>query len=353
MVLTKQILWEIEMKIGLITGGGDAPGLNGIIKAAGRTLLHEGHEVLGILNGFEGIFEHKVRKIVLGDLHGLHAQAGTFLGASNKSQVDGREDEFVRKYKELGLDGLILAGGDGSFRCMERVNKDVNVIGVPKTIDNDLPGTDMSFGFDTACTVVADAMEALWHTAEAHERIFFVEAMGRTAGWIALGGGLASYADAILIPERPFSLEELKKFLVDKRKRKKALLIAVAEGAHPIGEDVVFLSRSRDSNKNDRLGGIAEQLATWVEDGTGLECRHIVLGHLQRSHNPTTTDRLLTLNMGVRAAHLAIKESWGQAVVYRNGDIHNVPIHEIMGAPRLVPEGHAWIRKAHDLGIFI
>lgn len=341
------------MKIGLITGGGDAPGLNGIIKAAGRTLLHEGHQVLGILNGFEGIFEHKVRDISIEDLHGLHAQAGTFLGASNKSQVDGREDEFIRKYKDLGLDGLILAGGDGSFRCMERVKQHVNVIGVPKTIDNDLPGTDMSFGFDTACTVVADAMEALWHTAEAHERIFFVEAMGRTAGWIALGGGLASYADAILIPERPFNPPELQKFLVEKRQRKKALLISVAEGAHPKGKDPTFMALSKDPNKNDRLGGISEKLAHWLEDNTGLECRHIVLGHLQRSHSPTTTDRLLTLSMGVRAAHLALREEWGKAVVFRNGDIENVSIDEIMGKPRTVPDNHPWIGKARDLGIFI
>ncbi len=343
------------MKIGLITGGGDAPGLNGIIKAAGRTLLNAGHEVLGIRNGFEGIFDNKTREITQSDLHGLHAQAGTFLGASNKSQVDGREDEFVQKYRQLGLDGLILAGGDGSFRCMSNVREDVNVIGVPKTIDNDLPGTDMSFGFDTACTVVAEAMEALWHTAEAHDRIFFVEAMGRTAGWIALGGGLASYADAILIPERPFSSEALKAFLLNKREQKKAMLITVAEGAHAVGEDPVFAARAKDPKRNDRLGGIAEQLAHWLEDATGgeLECRHVVLGHLQRSHNPTTTDRLMTLNMGVRAAHLAMQGAWGQAVVYRKGDICNVPIREIMGDARLIPPDHPWIQKAMDLDIFI
>ena len=341
------------MKIGIITGGGDAPGLNGIIESVGRTILAKGGQVLGIRNGFEGIFERRTIEITEKALHGLHAQAGTFLGASNKSAIDGREADFIKGYKDLGLHGLIVAGGDGTFRGVSRVREEVNVIGVPKTIDNDLSGTDVCFGFDTACTVVADALEALWHTAEAHDRIFFVEAMGRTAGWIALGGGLASYADAILIPEIPFSPDDLLDFVKEKRKRQKALMIVVAEGAAPIGGKATVAFHVEGHTEHDRLGGVSQTLSRWLEAKTGFEARHVVLGHLQRSQAPTTSDRLLTLEMGVRAATLALNETWNKAVVYRNGKLDECPIEDVMGPARVVPPDHHWVRKARSLGIFI
>ena len=349
----KTISEAFFMKIGIITGGGDAPGLNGIIESVGRTILARGGQVLGIRNGFEGIFEKRTGDITEKKLHGLHAQAGTFLGASNKSAIDGREAEFVKSYKELGLDGLIVAGGDGTFRGISRVREDVKVIGVPKTIDNDLSGTDVCFGFDTACTVVADALEALWHTAEAHDRIFFVEAMGRTAGWIALGGGLAAYADAILIPEIPIDQVALLQFVKEKRKRQKALMIVVAEGAAPLGGEATVAFRVEGHTENVRLGGVSQVLARWLEAETGFEARHVVLGHLQRSHAPTTADRLLTLEMGVRAATLALEKQWNRAVVYRNGKLDDCPIEDVMGPARTVPPDHHWVRKARSLGIFI
>ena len=340
------------MKIGIMTGGGDAPGLNGIIEAVGRTLLGRGHEVIGIQNGFEGIFKRDVRVICEKTLQGLHAQAGTLLGASNRSKIEGREAEFVAAYRSLALDGLIVAGGDGTFRGISRVGNEVQVVGVPKTIDNDLPGTDSTFGFDTACTVVADALDALWHTAEAHERIFFVEAMGRTAGWIALGGGLASYADAILIPERPFSHEALLTFLCEKHKRQKAMLVVVAEGAKPQGGESVTLTQAKQG-RDIRFGGMAAQLAHWMESETNFEARHVVLGHLQRSHTPTTADRLMTLEMGVVAARLAMAEQWRRAVVYREGQVTDTRLEDIMGEPRVIPADHAWIQQAQSLNIFI
>ncbi|HUP57066.1 MAG TPA: 6-phosphofructokinase, partial [Bdellovibrionota bacterium] len=192
------------LRIGLLTGGGDAPGLNGILEASCRTLIKAGCELFGIEDGFEGIFQNRVRPITLKDIENIHTLAGTLLGTSNKSGTAGREAEFVAKYQALKLDGLIVAGGDGTFAGLKALERSIPFIGVPKTIDNDLSGTEVTFGFDTACSVVSDAVDTLRATANAHRRVIVVEAMGRTAGWIALGGGLSGYADAILIPERPF-----------------------------------------------------------------------------------------------------------------------------------------------------
>ncbi|MCE3010951.1 MAG: 6-phosphofructokinase, partial [Proteobacteria bacterium] len=205
-----------KKRIGLMTGGGDAPGLNGIIEAVVRSLRSEPIEIVGIQDGFEGVFDRKAISLSADAVWGQHQQAGSILGASNKSRVKGREQEFVSGYKHLKLDGLIAAGGDGTFEGLSFVKDQIKVIGVPKTIDNDLSGTDVTFGYDTACTVVAKSVQALRATAETHRRFILVEAMGRTAGWIALGGGLAAYADVILIPERPFSRELLKKYLKEK-----------------------------------------------------------------------------------------------------------------------------------------
>lgn len=172
------------MRIGLLTGGGDAPGLNGIIEATSRALLLNKVDVVGICDGFEGVFKKNTIPINLKNLQGIHAQAGTFIGTSNRSGITGKEEEFLKKYKALKLDGLIVAGGDGTFRCLEPVSDKIKIIGVPKTIDNDLPGTDATFGYDTACSVVCDAVDSLRATAQAHKRVIVVEVMGRTAGWI-------------------------------------------------------------------------------------------------------------------------------------------------------------------------
>jgi len=341
------------MKIGLMTGGGDAPGLNGIIESVSRTLIKSNCRVYGVRRGFEGIFEKDVIEISYSDIKGRHTESGTFLGTSNRSGINGREKEFVKAYQELGFDGLIVAGGDGTFRGLQRVQGDVKVIGVPKTIDNDLPGTEITFGYDTACACVAESVDALWHTAEAHRRVFFVEAMGRDACWIALGGGLSSYADMILIPERPFSREVLLQEILNRRKEKEAMMVVVSEGAHAEGESPNVALMVKGSPQEERYGGIAERLARWTEKETGWESRHVVLGHLQRSHAPTTTDRFLTMGMGVQAARLAIEQNWNKAVVYRNGRIHFAPITDIMGDARCVPEGHRWVELAKSLGIYI
>ena len=342
-----------KTRIGLLTGGGDAPGLNGVLEASCRTLLQVGIELVGIQDGFEGVFEGHSRTIVEADVENIHSQAGTLLGTSNKCGITGRETEFLEKYRKLELSGLIVAGGDGTFSGLKPFEKEIPILGVPKTIDNDLSGTEVTFGFDTACSVVSEAVDALRATAQAHRRVIVVEAMGRTAGWIALGGGLASYADVILIPERPFSRPDLLSYIRAKKASHRGLLVVASEGAFAAGEKAKVAFEVKGSPQAERYGGIAEILGRWIEKETGWESRHVVLGHLQRARAPTTTDRFLTLAMGVQVARLAISGVWGQAVVYRKGEIISVPISDLMGPARLVDSDHRWVRLAQSLGIFI
>jgi 6-phosphofructokinase len=340
-------------KIGIMTGGGDAPGLNGIIESTVRALLRRGFEVVGIRDGFDGIFNHSHLQLTMGNVTGIHSQAGTILGTSNKSTTKGREVEFLQKYNSLGLDGLIACGGDGTFAALKRVSAKIPLIGVPKTIDNDLQGTEVTFGFDTACAVVAEAADSLRATANAHSRVLIVETMGRTSGWIALGGGLASYADVILVPELPFSRAKLLSYLAKKKQDgHRGLIIVASEGAAAENESAQIAFRVSGSPQAERYGGFSEKLARWIEENAQWEARHVVLGHLQRSRAPTTTDRFLTLAMGVEVARLVQEGAWNHAVVYRDGRVTRAPIEDLMQPPRLVPPDHRWLKTADELGIF-
>lgn len=339
-------------RIAILTGGGDAPGLNSVIESCARVLLPNDVDLVGIVDGFEGILKQNTF-LIKDQLLGLHANPGTLLGTSNYLDLAGLEADFVEQYRKLNVEGMIVCGGDGTFAAMKRVGGAIPIIGVPKTIDNDLSGTDVTFGFDTACSVVADSVDALRFTAEAHRRIFVVEAMGRTAGWIALGGGLASYADAILIPERPFDKTLLKEFVLHRKNKQRGLMIVAAEGAYTQGGSVSVAFEEKKSHESERLGGIAFLLSRWLEEQTAWEARHVVLGHLQRSRQPTSTDRFLTLSMGVKAAQLALQKTWGQALVYRGGKITTAPIEDLMMSTRLVPVNHEWIAQAQELRMFI
>ncbi|MGZ3721340.1 MAG: 6-phosphofructokinase [Bdellovibrionales bacterium] len=341
------------MRIGMMTGGGDAPGLNGVIEGAARSLLNSGAEVVGILDGFQGVFEERSIIITQKDLVGLHAQAGTFLGTTNRYGIDGREQEFIKKIRALKLDGLIAAGGDGTFRGLEPFKSEIPLIGVPTTIDNALSGTEITFGFDTACSVIAEAVDALRATANAHRRAIIVEAMGRTAGWIALGGGMASYADGIMIPEQPFDPGKLYEFIKSKMSTQRGFVFVVSEGAHAKGQGPQVARLVKDAAEAIRFGGIAAVLADEIEKNTGVESRHVVLGHLQRSRAPTTTDRFLTLAMGTEAARLALAGQWGMATVYREGKVIAAPVTDLMGPPRLISPDHRWLKMAKAVGIFI
>jgi 6-phosphofructokinase len=341
------------MRIGIMTGGGDAPGLNGIIESASRVLLKHDVEVVGILDGFEGIFTGRTKNITWDSIQGIHSEAGTFLGTSNKSKIVGRSSEFQAQFAKFNLDGLIAAGGDGTFKGLSELAPNLPIIGVPKTIDNDLQGTELTFGFDTACTVVAEALDALRATANAHHRVMVIETMGRTAGWIALGGGLAGYADAVLIPERPFSRAKLSQFLTAAHTSGKlGMVIACSEAAKAESEDPIF-SENANSSTGIRFGGVGERLARWIEQNSPWESRHVVLGHLQRARQPTTADRFLTATMGAKAADLVLQKKWNRAVVYRAGHVIDAPISDIQGEPRVVDPNHRWVKLCESLGIFI
>lgn len=342
---------SVKRRIGLLTGGGDAPGLNSVIEATSRMLLLKGYEVVGICDGFEGVFNQATLDIHMHNIEGIHAQAGTFIGTSNRSGIEGREAEFLKKYKQLKLEGIIVAGGDGTFRSLQDVSKEIKIIGVPKTIDNDLPGTDATFGYDTACSVVCEAVDSLRATAHAHKRVILVEVMGRTAGWIAVGGGIASYANAILIPEKKLDKKAFAAFLKEQKTRHRGLVIVVAEGVLLDGP----VQRKKDkSGASDVIEvGVGNQLSRWIEKTVGWESRTVVLGHLQRSRPPSTTDRFLTTAMGIKAASLALKGEWGQAVIYKDGSISSAPLKVVMGKPRLVTEDHRWVQMAKNIGIYI
>lgn len=340
------------MKIGILTGGGDAPGLNGVIESATRTLINLGHNVVGICDGFEGIFENQSMVLDVDSVRGQHAFAGTMLGTSSRSGTEGRERRFIECYKNMGLDGLIVAGGDGTFRGLSEMADDIKIIGVPKTIDNDLSGTDATFGYDTACSVVSEAVDTLRMTAKAHKRIIVIETMGRTAGWIALGGGMASVADAIIIPERPLDQKAFKAFLKERHDKQRGIIVVASEGA-TLGE---MVQRGTDKSGASVVVddyGIGEKLAKWIEKTVDWEARHVVLGHLQRSHPPTTTDRFLTTAMGIVAAQLAHEKKWGHAAAFIKGQVKATPIEKLMGAPRNVEPDHRWVKMAQSLGIYI
>ncbi len=343
-----------KRRIGLMTGGGDAPGLNGIIEATVRSLSSHDVEIVGICDGFDGIYERRTLVLNSVNVWNAHMNAGTMLGSSNKSSTKGREEEFLKAFSELKLDGLIAAGGDGTFEGLSRVIRGLKLIGVPKTIDNDLQGTDVTFGFDTACAVVAEAVDALRATADAHRRVFVVEAMGRTTGWIALGGGLASYADAILVPERPISRSALKAHLVSLQALgRRGAMIVVGEGAYFEGESARVAFRVEASMQAERLGGISTDIARWVEKETGWEARNVILGHLQRSRHPTTTDRFMTAAMGVEVGRMVVENDWGKAVVVRDGKIARASLKDIMKPPRFVDDQHRWVKIAQSMGIYI
>jgi 6-phosphofructokinase 1 len=319
----------VARRIGILTGGGDAPGLNAAIRAAAKTLILRGASVLGILDGFEGLVHGRGRELTFDDVSGILARGGTILGTANRGDAPVRMDEAVRRFRRWRLDAVLVLGGEGTQQLAHAFEKrGGRAIGVPKTIDNDLPATDLSFGFDTAVSVAAGALDALHGTADAHGRIMVMEVMGRRAGWIALYAGVAGGADVILIPEIPHDLERVAAFVRRRHRRRRFTLVSLAEGA-----------------------GSAPDLARWLESATGIEARPVVLGHLQRGGPPTAFDRLLATRFGHAAADLAWAGRHGVMVALRGGRLVAVPLARAARGPRLVPRDHPLVRTAEALGV--
>jgi ATP-dependent phosphofructokinase / diphosphate-dependent phosphofructokinase len=334
------------MRIGVLTGGGDCPGLNAVIRAVVRKGVGvHGHDFVGFRDGWKGPLENLVTPLGVPEVRGILPRGGTILGSSrtNPFKVDDGVEKIVANLHTLGIDALIAIGGEDTLGVAARLGElGVHVIGVPKTIDNDLNSTDYTFGFDTAVNIAMEAIDRLHTTAESHHRALIVEVMGRHAGWIALHAGLAGGANVILIPELPFSLERVCAYVESRFQSHYAPILVVAEGATPDGGENATVDKGLDAFGHVRLGGIGEWLAGEIERHTGKEARTTVLGHIQRGGTPSAFDRVLATRFGLHAVDAASDEDWGKMVALRSTDIIRVPLTEATSELKVVrPELYA------------
>ncbi|OGW91867.1 MAG: hypothetical protein A3D28_03750 [Omnitrophica bacterium RIFCSPHIGHO2_02_FULL_63_14] len=327
-------------RIGVLTGGGDCPGLNPVIRAIVRRAVADGIEVVGIANGWKGLIEQDTRPLDLSSVSGILHRGGTILGTSRTNPYKKPEDLATLKanVQALKLDALIAIGGEDTLGVATKlVQEGVKVVGVPKTIDNDLSGTDVTFGFDTAVNIAMEAIDRLHTTAESHHRIMVAEVMGRHAGWIGLHAGLAGGADVILLPEFPIDIDEVCAAIRKRHERGKTFsIVVVAEGAELKKGQVATQVEKLDDFGHVRLGGIGQRLAELVESKTGFETRVTVLGHIQRGGSPTAFDRVLGTRFGVKAVELVLAGQFGHMVSLQGTRIVSVPIAEATGTLKTV-----------------
>jgi 6-phosphofructokinase 1 len=355
-------------RIGILTGGGDCPGLNAVIRAVVKHAIGSyGWEVIGIEDGFQGAYEKRFRTLTTNDVRGLLTRGGTILGSSNRAnpfkypvklpgggeEVRDVSDEIMQNLNALELDALVCVGGDGTMIMSQGlIEKGARIVGVPKTIDNDLVATDYTFGFQTAVEIATEALDRLHTTAESHDRVILCEVMGRYAGWIALEAGLAGGADIILVPEIPYRIDAVVE-AIQARKRLGITfgIICVAEGAKPIGGDVA-VTRKGDATQLERLGGAADRLARELtKHMSEHDVRVTVLGHIQRGGTPTAFDRLLGTRYGTAAVDLVAQGQLGRIVALRGRDITSVPITDACGKLKLVDPNGALVDAARKTGV--
>jgi len=327
------------MRVGILTGGGDCPGLNAVLRAIVRKGVPAyGHEFVGFRDGWRGVLEADVTPLGIPEVRGLLPRGGTVLGSSRTNPfagddaADGPSEgaaRIRRSLADLGVEALIAIGGEDTLGVAARLHDEgLHVVGVPKTIDNDLGGTDYTFGFDTAVSIATEAIDRLHTTAESHHRVLIVEVMGRHAGWIALHAGMAGGANAILIPERPFSVDAVQGWVESRFRDRYASIIVVSEGAMPEGGAEVLQSGQKDAFGHARLGGVGDWLAHEIERRTGKEARTTVLGHVQRGGTPTARDRWLATRFGLHAIDAVQAGDWGMMTALRGTDIITVPLLE-------------------------
>ncbi|MGI6145473.1 MAG: 6-phosphofructokinase [Clostridia bacterium] len=354
-------------KLGVLTGGGDAPGLNGVIRAVVKTALHNYNlEVVGFQDGFYGLVKNNYQVLTIDKVSGILHKGGTILGTNNRDNPfhfpvmeNGKKiyrdlsAEALKNIERLGIDVLVVIGGDGSLSIANDFSKKgLKVIGVPKTIDNDLDATDVTFGFDTAVTTATEALDKLHTTAESHHRIMILEVMGRYGGWIALYSGIAGGADVILIPEIPYDLKKVKQKIEERKAQGKLFsIIVVAEGAKPIGGQMTVAKTIQGSSDPIRLGGVGQLVAEQLTQLTGLEARVTVLGHLQRGGSPTAYDRILSTRFGVKAVEQAVEGPWGTMVALHGQEIVCVQLAQaVQHLKKVDPQGEL-IKAARATGI--
>jgi len=332
-------------RVGVLTGGGDAPGLNGVIRAVTMRCIEDyGHEVVGLKRGWKSLLSPEDDTVVpldLGDVRYILQEGGTILGSSrtNPYKNEGDAEKVVKQLEEFGVDALVAIGGDDTLGVAKKLydDFDLRIVGCPKTIDNDLSATDTTFGYDTAVAIATDAIDKLRTTAKSHERIIVVEIMGRHAGWITWGAGIASAANVTLIPEVEPDLDEITEIFKSREENgEKWGLVAVSEGV-TFSEDFVTQDAEKDEFGHVRLGGVAQGLAKELKERTGIDTRHVVLGHLQRGGTPTANDRILSTRYGLRAAEAVHNGEWGKMVALRGNEIVTVSLSEATDETKTVP----------------
>jgi 6-phosphofructokinase 1 len=329
------------MRVGVLTGGGDCPGLNAVIRAVVRKGVTEhGYEFVGFRNGWRGPLENLTRPLDIQAVRGILPRGGTILGSSrtNPFTVEGGVAQMTANLAELGVDALIAIGGEDTLGvAVELHERGMHLVGVPKTIDNDLNATDYTFGFDTAVNIAMEAIDRLHTTAESHHRCLVVEVMGRHAGWIALHAGMAGGANVILLPERPFDIAQVAAYVEKRFQTQYSPIVVVAEGANPLAGQLVLQDHEKDEFGHVRLGGIGQWLAGELQERTGREARTVVLGHIQRGGTPTAFDRVLATRFGLHAVAAVHDRDWGRMVALRGTEIIRVPLTEATRELKTVP----------------
>jgi phosphofructokinase-like protein len=350
------------MRIGLLTGGGDAPGLNAVIRAVVKSAANRDAVTIGIEDGFDGLMApSRWKRLRPGDVTGILRRGGTILGTTNRHNplaypsaggAENRLGQCAETFRRLALDALVIIGGDGTMAIAYELHKlGVPLVGVPKTIDNDIVETTNTFGFDTAVAFATDAIDRLHTTAESHHRVMVVEVMGRYTGWIALHAGVAGGADVILIPEIPYDLERVACHIrARERMGARFSVVVVAEGAVPAGGRHTVAERASPSSA-ERLGGIGAVVAKDLERLTGKDTRVAVLGHLQRGGTPTSCDRMLATRFGARAVEFVFEQQFGMMVAFHPPQMVSVPLERVVGRTRTVPPDFDVIRTARAVGV--
>jgi 6-phosphofructokinase 1 len=330
-----------QIRVGILSGGGDAPGINAVIRAVVRKGIQEyGYEIIGIKDGWHGLLESEYLPLDLESTSGILPRGGSILGMSrtNPFKDAKRPEKALKNARRAGISAVVVVGGDDTLSVAHKMGElGLKCVGVPKTIDNDLSGTDYTFGFNTAVAIATEALDRLHTTAETHHRVMILEVMGRYTGWIALEAGIAGGADIILIPERPFDVEEICKHIKRRQERDKNFsIIVVAEGAKPKGGTAIVYSQSVDEFGHIRLGGVGYYLGKEIERRMNIETRVVVLGHLQRGGSPTAFDRTLATRFGITAIDLVHEEKFGYMVALRGNRIISVPLKDVIGKRKTV-----------------
>ncbi len=332
----------MPVKIGILTSGGDCPGLNAVIRGAVlKGIKIHGQEFVGFRDGWRGVVEGDIMELSRQSVRGISKQGGTVLGTSRTNPFEnGGGPEVIKAHMDrLGVDALIAIGGEGTLAAARRLTDvGLKIVGVPKTVDNDLDATDYTFGFDTAVQIATEAIDRLRTTGESHHRCMIVEVMGRHVGWIALHAGMAAGAHAILIPEQKVSLEQIAEWVSDVHERGRAPLVVVAEGFVPDHMESAHSERGLDTFGRPRLGGIADQLAPEIEARTGIETRATILGHIQRGGVPSSFDRVLATRLGMAAIDSVVEGKWGTMVALSGTDIVHVGFDDALGSLKTVPQ---------------